>query len=69
MLLTRYNTVNTHLETVHSMFTLYDTVHKHFYNVHTHLYIVHMLLTRYNTVHTHTLKQFIQCSQFTNTLT
>ena len=44
--------VHTHCGTVHTLFTSYDTVHKHFDIVHTHFGTVHTWFTSYDTVHT-----------------
>ena len=65
--------------TVHTLFTSYDTVHKHFDIDHTRFDTVHTLFTSYDKVHTHfdkvhtlfgtvfTLSQAM--TQITNTLT
>ena len=50
MLLTRHNKVQINIETVHSMFTHYDTFHKHFD-------IVSHTLTQF-TLCSHTMTQF-----------
>ena len=45
--------VRTHFGTVHTLFTSYDTVHKHFHIDHTHFDTSHSMFTQYDTVHTH----------------
>ena len=67
-----------HFGTVHTLFTIYDTVHIHFDIVYAHFGLVHSLFTIYDTVHSHFdivythFAQFTDCSQamtqFTHTL-
>ena len=51
--MTQFTHTLTHFGTVHTLFTSYDTVHKHFDIVHAHFGTVHTLFTNYDTVHTH----------------
>ena len=51
--MTHFDIVHTHVGTVHTLFTSYDTVHTHFDIVHPHFGTVHTLFTNYDTVHTH----------------
>ena len=48
-----FDIVRTHFDSVHVLFTSYDTVHIQFDIVHTHFVTVHKLFTSYDTVHTH----------------
>ena len=74
-----FDIIHTQIGTVHTLFTIYDTVHTHFDIVQSHFGTVHTLFTSYDKVHIYfdlvhnTLAQFTHCSQamtqFTDTLT
>ena len=48
--MTHFDIVHTHVGTVHTLFTSYDTVHTHFDIIHAHFGTVHALFTSYDTL-------------------
>ena len=49
----QFEIIHTHFGTVHTLFTIYDTVHTHFDIVQSLFGTVHRLFTSYDTVHMH----------------